>query len=275
MLRRLRFVLTLKNESFMLGRSILSSSFHTSQIINRKFNKQQRKTCQRSAMPVAVILCGCGYLDGTEISEAMSAMIHICLKDMKPHFYAPDVNICETVDHFIKKPDPDSPSRNALVEAARIARSDIKPLCQCQACKHEALVIPGGFGAAKTLSNFAEKGADCTIHPDLEQIIEDFYYEGKPIASICISSVLVARVLKGVKITLGKESPAEEWPFADAIKKAKDMGAKIEQKSVKGMTKCKKYNVFSTPAWMYKPATFAEIYTGIGKLIGTMKKHMN
>lgn len=202
----------------------------------------------------------------------MSAMIHICLKDMKPHFYAPDVNICETVDHFIKKPDPDSPSRNALVEAARIARSDIKPLCQCQACKHEALVIPGGFGAAKTLlviccvdsdlkerlnetnnfvgnftfdakkkiefknkvqgfnllvrftkpisldncirfysivflrrSNFAEKGADCTIHPDLEQIIEDFYYEGKPIASICISSVLVARVLKGVKITLGKE----------------------------------------------------------------------
>lgn len=96
-------------------------------------------------------MCGCGYLDGTEISEAMSAMIHICLKDMKPHFYAPDVNICETVDHFIKKPDPDSPSRNALVEAARLARSNIKPLCQCQACKHEALVIPGGFGAAKTL----------------------------------------------------------------------------------------------------------------------------
>lgn len=53
------------------------------------------------------------------------------------------------------------------------------------------------------------------------------------------------------------------------------MGAKIEEKSVKGMTKCKKYNVFSTPAWMYKPATYAEIYTGIGKLIGTMKKHMN
>lgn len=70
---------------------------------------------------------------------------------MKPHFYAPDVNICETVDHLIKKPDPDSPSRNALIEAARLARSNIKPLCQCQACKHEALVIPGGFGAAKTL----------------------------------------------------------------------------------------------------------------------------
>lgn len=70
-------------------------------------------------------------------------------------------------------------------------------------------------------------------------------------------------------------APAEEWPFADAIKKAKAMGAKVEQKSVKGMTKCKKYNVFSTPAWMYKPATYAEIYTGIGKLIGTMKKHMN
>ncbi|XP_076751955.1 glutamine amidotransferase-like class 1 domain-containing protein 3, mitochondrial [Xylocopa sonorina] len=235
--------------------------------------KERERICE--PVSVAVILSGCGYLDGTEISEALSATIHICQKDMKPVFYAPDVTICETVDHLIKEPDPNSPSRNALVEAARLARSRVKPLCECEACKHGALVIPGGFGAAKTLSNFAEKGAECTVLPDLEKLIEDFYCDKKPIASMCISSVLIARVLKGVKITLGKESPCEEWPHADAIGKAKDMGAKVELKSVKGVTKCKKYNIVSTPAWMYKPASYAQIHTAIGKLITMLKKSMN
>ncbi|XP_060822319.1 ES1 protein homolog, mitochondrial-like [Bombus pascuorum] len=267
-------ILPLLQNEYSMFRSVLSSTFHTSKIVNRKCCKrEQEKSCE--PVSVAVILCGCGYLDGTEISEAVSSAIHICRKDMVPHFYAPDVDICETVDHFTKQPDTNSPSRNGLVEAARLARSSIKPLCECEACMHGALVLPGGFGAAKTLSNFAAKGADCTILPDLEKLIEDFYCEKKPIASMCIASVLVARVLKGVKITLGKDSPAQDWPYADAIKKAKDMGAKIEMKNVKGVTRCKKYNVVSTPAWMYKPASYLDIHNGIGKLITALKKCMN
>ncbi|KOC70510.1 Enhancing lycopene biosynthesis protein 2 [Habropoda laboriosa] len=101
------------------------------------------------------ILCGCGYLDGTEISEAVSATIHVAQKDMKPCFYAPDQEICNIIDHCSRKLDPDSSPRNALVEAARLARSSIKPLCECEACTHGALVIPGGFGAAKILLAFA------------------------------------------------------------------------------------------------------------------------
>ncbi|XP_017761120.1 PREDICTED: ES1 protein homolog, mitochondrial-like, partial [Eufriesea mexicana] len=221
------------------------------------------------------ILCGCGYLDGTEISEAISATIHICQKDMRPRFYAPDIDICKTIDHLAKQPDSSCPSRNALVEAARLARSSIKPLCECEACSHAALVIPGGFGAAKTLSNFAEKGANCTVLPDLEKLIEDFYCEKKPIASMCIASVLIAKVFKGVKITLGKDAPATDWPHAEAIKKAKDMGAKVELKNVKGVTKCKKYNVLSTPAWMYKAGSYSDIHIGIGKLITALKKSIN
>ncbi|CAD1479004.1 unnamed protein product [Heterotrigona itama] len=259
----------LQNESSVFFRSVFSSSFHTSRTADRK----KEETCE--PVSVAVILCGCGYLDGTEISEAISSSIHICQKDMVPCFYAPDIDICDTVDHITKQSDSKSPSRNGMVEAARLARSEIKPLCECKACMHEALVLPGGFAAAKTLSNFAEKGADCTVMPDLEKLIEDFYCEKKPIASICIASVLVARVLKGVKITLGKDAPAKDWPYADAIKKAKTMGARIEMRNVKGVTKCKKYNVLSTPAWMYKSACYAEIHNGIGKLIAMLKKSIN
>lgn len=75
---------------------------------------------------------------------------------MKPCFYAPDVEICNIVDHCTKEPDENNQPRNALVEAARIARSSIKPLCECQVCKHEALILPGGFGAAKTLLVFKQ-----------------------------------------------------------------------------------------------------------------------
>ncbi|XP_043508436.1 glutamine amidotransferase-like class 1 domain-containing protein 3A, mitochondrial [Frieseomelitta varia] len=266
---RTRIQILLQNESSVF-RSVLSSSFHASRTADRK---KKEETCQ--PVSVAVILCGCGYLDGTETTEAISSAIHISQKDMVPRFYAPDIDICDTVDHLTKQSDSKGPSRNGMVEAARLARSEIKPLCECKACTHKALVLPGGFGAAKTLSNFAEKGADCTVLPDLEKLIEDFYCEKKPIASICIASVLVARVLKGVKITLGKDAPAKDWPYADAIKKARNMGAKIEMRNVKGVTKCKKYNVLSTPAWMYNSASFAEVHNGIGKLIAMLKKSIN
>ncbi|XP_031841157.2 ES1 protein homolog, mitochondrial [Nomia melanderi] len=249
---------------------LVLSSFSTTKVFKRR---ERDKSCE--PIPVAVVLCSCGYLDGTEISEAVSATIHLCQKNLKPVFYAPDIDICEISDHLTKKADKNASSRNALVEAARLARSDIKPLCTCESCKHGALVIPGGFGAAKTLSNFATKGADCTVHPEIEKVIEDFSCDKKPIGAICISSVLVARVLQGVKITLGKESPPEEWPHANAIEQAKNMGAKVEMKDVKGVTRDKKHNVFSTPAWMYKCATYADIHSGIGNLIAMMKKRID
>ncbi|XP_026831389.1 glutamine amidotransferase-like class 1 domain-containing protein 3A, mitochondrial [Ooceraea biroi] len=252
--------------------SALASNLHTSQICTGKI-LTKRKKCHEP-VSVAVVLCGCGSLDGTEISEAISAAIHICQKNMKPQFYAPDVEISGVINHLTRELDTASPSRNALVEAARLAKSCIKPLCECDACTHGALVIPGGFGAARTLSNFVEKGADCTVLPDLEKLIEDFYCEKKPIGSMCIASALVAKVLRGVKVTLGKESPKEDWPYADAIKKVKSMGGRVEMKGVKEVTRCKRYNVFSTPAWLYEPATHSDVHEGIGKLIAMLKKHM-
>ncbi|XP_011645689.1 ES1 protein homolog, mitochondrial-like [Pogonomyrmex barbatus] len=250
--------------------STLYNNLHTSQNLAGKGNKK-RKSCE--ATPIAVILCGCGRLDGTEISEAISTAIHLRHKDMKPIFYAPDIPLRSVVNHFTREIDTTSP-RNALVEAARLARACIKPLCECEACKHGGLIIPGGFGAARTLSNFAEKGTDCTVLPDLEDLIEDFYCEKKPIGTMCIASAIVAKVLKGVTVTLGKDSPKKDWPYADAIKKVKDMGAKIEMQDVKGVTFDKKYGVFSTPAWLYEAATYSEIHEGIGQLITMLKKCM-
>ena len=41
--------------------------------------------------------------------------------------------------------------RNVLVESARIARGNISPLSTLSATSYDAVVFPGGFGAAKNL----------------------------------------------------------------------------------------------------------------------------
>lgn len=192
---------------------------------------------------------------------------------MVPRFFSPDADICDVIDHYTKESDCNGP-RNALSESARLARSCIMPLCECEACHYSGLIIPGGFGAVRTLSDFASKGCECCVIPELEKVIQEFSCDKKPIGTLCIASVLVARVLQGVKVTLGKDCPKEDWPYSDAIQIVKQMGAKVEMRDVKGVTRCKKYNVFSTPAWMYKKASYCDIHQGIGKLITMLKKCM-
>lgn len=98
------------------------------------------------------ILCGCGGLDGTEIAEAVSVAIHCSQRDLLPRFFAPEMELCGLVNHLTREPDNSGVARNALVEGARLARPTIKSLSDCKACEAEALIIPGGYGAARTLS---------------------------------------------------------------------------------------------------------------------------
>ncbi|XP_046432412.1 putative glutamine amidotransferase-like class 1 domain-containing protein 3B, mitochondrial [Neodiprion fabricii] len=219
------------------------------------------------------VLCGCGSLDGSEVTEAVSLAINLNLNGFKPEFFAPNTEICGVMDHLCKQPDSSGVARNALVEAARIARSEVRPLCECDCNSGIALILPGGFGCAKTLSDFATKGAECTVLPDLERVITEFALSKKPIGAICIAPVLVAKVLCGTKITLGKSSPPEKWPHCAAIAEVKKMGAKHEERSVTQVTHCKQHNVFSTPAWMYN-GTFAEVHDGIGRLVKALKKKL-
>lgn len=117
------------------------------------------------------ILCGCGALDGTEVSEAVSTAIHLRQKGMKPLFYAPDTQICGVVNHLTKEMESNGPTRNALVEAARLARSCVKPLCECDACTHGALILPGGFGTARTLYVCRLKRSNWMTKWDTSQLI--------------------------------------------------------------------------------------------------------
>jgi enhancing lycopene biosynthesis protein 2 len=66
-------------------------------------------------------------------------------------------------------------SRNVLVESARIARGDVKNISELKSAEFDALFVPGGFGAAKNLSDFGVNGADMQVKDDVASVLKDFH----------------------------------------------------------------------------------------------------
>jgi enhancing lycopene biosynthesis protein 2 len=152
----------------------------------------------------AVILSGCGVYDGAEIHEAVLTLLAIDRAGAAYQCFAPDVAQMHVINHLTGQPADES--RNVLVEAARIARGQIKPLAELDMAAHDALVLPGGFGAAKNLCTFAVAGPDCTVEPQTERVIKAAHAAGKPIGALCIAPALIAKVLGHVTVTIGSDA---------------------------------------------------------------------
>nr|XP_028583155.1 glutamine amidotransferase-like class 1 domain-containing protein 3A, mitochondrial isoform X3 [Podarcis muralis] len=129
---------------------------------------------------VAVVLSGCGVYDGTEIHEASAILVHLSREGASVQMYAPDISQMHVIDHSKGQP-AEGESRNVLAESARIARGKIADLAKLTAKDHDAVIFPGGFGAAKNLSTFAVDGKDCKVNGEVERVLKDFNKAGKPI----------------------------------------------------------------------------------------------
>ena len=153
---------------------------------------------------IAVILSGCGHQDGTEIHEATLTLWAIHKNGADYQCYAPDINQHHVLDH--RTGEEMAEQRNVLIESARIARGDILDLAEFNPDSVDALVIPGGFGAAKNLSSYAFDGSDCTVNPDVEKAIKAMAAANKPIGALCIAPVILAEVLGNrVNLTIGQD----------------------------------------------------------------------
>ncbi|XP_051762873.1 interferon-induced GTP-binding protein Mx isoform X3 [Ctenopharyngodon idella] len=196
-----------------------------------------------SGAKVAVVLSGCGVYDGTEIHEASAILVHLSRGGAEVQMFAPDVSQMHVIDHGKGQP-AETESRNVLSESARIARGNITDLAKLSASNHDAVIFPGGFGAAKNLSTFAIDGKDCKVNKDVERVLKDFHKAGKPIGLCCISPVLAARVLPGVDVTVGhEEEEGGKWPYAGTTQAITALGAKH---TVKEVTISYLYRVFSS-----------------------------
>ncbi|MCE2993110.1 MAG: isoprenoid biosynthesis glyoxalase ElbB [Alphaproteobacteria bacterium] len=205
---------------------------------------------------VAVILAGCGYLDGSEIRESVFTLLALDKYDAEVSVFAPDAPQHHVVSHLSGQEVQES--RNVLAESARIARGDILELTTLDPVKFDCLILPGGFGAAKNLSNIAFAGEKGIPIEPIKRIILSFHKAKKPIGSICISPSIVASALQDVctpSLTLGNNSTLLHDMKVNSVKcNTDDIVIDVENKLV------------STPAYMHDDR-ISNVYKGIDKLV--------
>ena len=205
---------------------------------------------------IAVVLAGCGVYDGAEIHEATLTLLAIAQQGASYQCFAPDMQQAHVVNH-ISGEEMDE-SRNVLVEAARIARGDIKPLSDYNAGDFDAIVFPGGFGAAKNLCTFAFEGPDCSVNTDVENAIRSTVVAEKPVGALCISPALIAKVLGDVRVTIG-----EDQGTADAIE---TLGGNHVKTTHGEIVVDEKYKVITTPCYMLD-ANITQIAEGANNVV--------
>ena len=207
---------------------------------------------------VGVVLSGCGVYDGSEIHEAVFTLLAIDRHGAEAVCMAPDMELAE-VDHL--SGTPTGKKRSVLAESARIARGKIRNISEVTAAELDAVIFPGGYGAAKNLCNFAEKGADAAIHPDVAKLLKDMAAAGKPICAICIAPALIAA-------TLGKEYAPRLTIGSDAGTAAAISATGSEHIAcpVTEFVVDKKHKIVSTPAYMLAQR-ISEAAEGIEKAV--------
>lgn len=156
----------------------------------------------------AVLLSGCGVYDGAEIHESVLTLLAIDRQGGSVQCFAPDVPQMHVIDH--RTGEATGESRNVLTEAARIARGKIEDITAFDPAAFDALILPGGFGAAKNLCTFAVDGPGCSVTPSVEAAIKAAHGAGLPIGALCIAPALIARVLDGVTLTIGSDAGTAE-----------------------------------------------------------------
>lgn len=213
---------------------------------------------------IAVLLSGCGVFDGAEIHEATLSLLAISRQGASYEIFAPDINQHHVINHITGEEMDET--RNVLVESARIARGQIRDLKEFSPSAFDGLLLPGGFGAAKNLSSWAFEGANATVLPEVEEAIKGMVALKKPVGALCISPVILAKVLGKVHLTIGNDEAT--------IEALESLGA-IHVQTIHGeVVVDPDYNLVTTPCYMLD-ATISQVWDGANNLVDAMIKLMD
>ena len=207
---------------------------------------------------IGVLLSGCGVNDGSEIHEAVLTMLALDRLGIERICLAPNIDQRDVVDHVSGTAAAEI--RNVLCESARIARGEIQDLATISATEMDAVILPGGFGAAKNLSDFAAAGVQARVQPEVLRFLKEMHRAKKPIGAICIAPAVIA-------IALGEFSPVltiGNDPATAAV--LESFGAQHKDCVVDEVVVDQNNNLVSTPAYMLGPG-LKEISQGIDKLV--------
>ncbi|AJI96613.1 enhancing lycopene biosynthesis protein 2 [Yersinia ruckeri] len=206
---------------------------------------------------VGVVLSGCGVFDGAEIHESVLTLLALDRAGVEAVCFAPDKPQLHVINHL--SGDISAEIRNVLVESARIARGHIQPLSAANSDNLDALIVPGGFGAAKNLSSFATEGSACSVDEDLYKLVQKMHKADKPIGFMCIAPALLPKLLgERVRLTIGND--------IDTAESIESMGGEHIVCPVDDVVVDAEHKVVTTPAYMLA-GSISEAATGIDKLV--------
>ena len=209
---------------------------------------------------VGVILSGCGVFDGSEIHEAVLTLLALDRAGAEAICLAPNVNQAKVTNHLTREDAPEP--RNVLVESARIARGDIRDLASVAAAELDAVVLPGGYGAVVNLSDFADQGAGCQVHPEVDRLLREMLEQHKPIGALCIAPGTLARVLQGIgvsaRLTIGSDEST-----AGALE---EMGHRHVECAVDEALVDEEHKIVTSPAYM-STRRISEVAAGVEALV--------
>ena len=208
---------------------------------------------------VAVILSGCGVFDGAEIHESVLVLLALDRANAQVICAAPDVAQDHVTNHLTRQPAPGE-RRNVLVESARIARGNIIPLSQLKVKEVDAVIVPGGFGAATTLCSFALGGERYEVNAEVARVLQEAHQAGKPLGFVCIAPVIAAKLFgrEQVELTIGND--------AGTTKALQAAGAQHVNCTVHNVVVDRRLKVVTTPAYMLA-GRITEAEAGINKLV--------
>ena len=211
-------------------------------------------------MNIGVLLSGSGVNDGSEIHESVITMLALDRAGAETLLMAPNIDQMHVINHYTGQEMDEF--RNVLVESARIARGNIKDMAEVSGGDLDALIIPGGFGVAKNLSDYAMSGTECSINPDVYRLISEMIILKKPIGAICIAPTMMAKILaeqnQSATMTIGKDETT--------AKDIESMGSTHKECLVEEIVIDKENNIITTPAYM-DAKNISEAAEGIEKLV--------
>ncbi len=212
-----------------------------------------------SNLTIGVVLSGSGWKDGSEIHEAVCTLLALDDAHAGVVMMAPDKEQMDVIDHLNNEPEKNE-KRNVIIESARIARGDIRPIKNVSASELDGIILPGGSGAMKNLCNFAVKGTDMEVDPHLDKLLKEIYEQSKPMGFICIAPMLAAKVFgnEHPKLTIGNNYKVAQQLEA--------FGATHVDCAVDDIVFDEHTKIVTSPAYMVGP-TISYINKGIAKLV--------
>jgi enhancing lycopene biosynthesis protein 2 len=227
-------------------------------------------------MKTSVLLSGCGVFDGAEIQESVFTVLSLCQNQMEYICISPNINQHHVINHL--NGEEITQTRNVLEESARIVRGHITSLEKVDYNQLSSLVIPGGFGSAKNFSDWAFNGPNGIINNEVKQLILHCIGQGKPIVTLCISPVLIAKALENSEqeaiLTLGSTKEKSEYNIAEIHDAIMSLGQKTENKLVSEIMYDEDLKIISAPCYMMD-ASIPEIYSNVKLAIDKLKDVLN